>query len=237
MHGKLPPDADLRAWSHSHASFLYNRFNVLAGPQRTPYEIAYGGKQFQQKLCVFGEVVFGKVPRTYKAESPWILGMWVGISEHNGSDCILSEHGFVEVTSVRRAAKEFQVSTAELLDKYHGLPWEKNVVEKKRRKRAAVLPVVAPLALEVPDAGNGGASAEPAGAPESRHAAPGAVDEAASDPPSSEELVPDVSMPPVAARPLTPEKRKLDDTMFAAAEAAERRQPRGRSGPCPSRVF
>ena len=224
MHGKLPPDADLRAWSHSHASFLYNRFNVLAGPQRTPYEIAYGGKQFQQKLCVFGEVVFGKVPRTYKAESPWILGMWVGIFEHNGSDCILSEHGFVEVTSVRRAAKEFQVSTAELLDKYHGLPWEKNVVEKKRRKRAAVLPVVAPLALEVPDAGNGGASAEPAGAPESRHAAPGTVDEAASDPPSSEELVPDVSMPPVPARPLTPEKRKLDDTMFAAAEAAEANQ-------------
>ena len=224
MHGKLPPDADLRAWSHSHASFLYNRFNVLAGPQRTPYEIAYGGKQFQQKLCVFGEVVFGKVPRTHKAESPWILGMWVGISEHNSSDCILSEHGFVEVTSVRRAAKEFQVSTAELLDKYHGLPWEKNVVEKKRRKRAAVLPVVAPLALEVPDAGNGGAGAEPAGAPESRHAAPGTVDEAASDPPSSEELVPDVSMPPVPARPLTPEKRKLDDTMFAETEAAEANQ-------------
>ena len=129
MRGKLPPDADLRAWSHLHASFLYNRFNVLAGPQRTPYETAYGGKQFQQKLCVFGEVVFGKVPGTYKAESPWILGMWVGVSEHNGSDCILSEHGFVEVTSVRRAAKEFQVSTAELLDKCHGLPWEKNVVE------------------------------------------------------------------------------------------------------------
>ncbi|CAE7822688.1 GIP [Symbiodinium sp. CCMP2592] len=84
--GPLPVDADLRAWSHSHASFL-------AGFQKTPFEVAYGGKAFHGS---------------------------VGISEHNGCDYLMTEHGFVEATSVRRAAPDLQLSADKLIEKYQG---------------------------------------------------------------------------------------------------------------------
>ncbi|CAE7417809.1 GIP, partial [Symbiodinium sp. CCMP2456] len=217
-HGKLPAEADLRAWSHSHASFLYNRFNVVAGLQRTPYEMAHGGKPVTAKLCCFGEVVFGKVPRSFKGEPVMIDGMWVGISEHNGTDWMLTEHGAVQATSVRRASKELQLPTKELLEKYHGLPWEKTTVEKKRRKRAPVVPLAAPLAdvASAPDAPvpvlDGAVAADQQG---NMDTAGG--DEAGSDSDSScsDELLADAGGSPAS-------KRKADEVGLDDGERQER---------------
>ena len=209
-HGRLPPDADLRAWAHSHASFVYNRFHVVTGINRTPFELAFSGKAFDKKICVFGEVVFGKTQRSFKGEGAWVPGMWVGMSEHNGMDYLMSEYGFLEVTSVRRAAPEFQLPCDELLKKYRGLPWEKGTVEKKQKKRAPPIPVLAPMAsvlepmaavLPGDDVGNARGEDGPRAL----------VDEAASDPTSSEELMRD---PPVR-------KRKVGDALDELPENEE----------------
>ncbi|CAE7447090.1 GIP, partial [Symbiodinium sp. CCMP2456] len=217
-HGKLPAEADLRAWSHSHASFLYNRFNVVAGLQRTPYEMAHGGKPVTAKLCCFGEVVFGKVPRSFKGEPVMIDGMWVGISEHNGTDWVLTEHGAVQATSVRRASKELQLPTKELLEKYHGLPWEKTTVEKKRRKRAPVVPLAAPLAdvASAPDAPvpvlDGAVAADQQG---NMDTAGGDEAGSDSDSSSSDELLADAGGSPAS-------KRKADEVGLDDGERQER---------------
>ena len=180
-----------------------NRFHVVTGINRTPFELAFGGKAFDKKICVFGEVVFGKTQRSFKGQGAWVPGMWVGMSEHNGMDELMSEYGFLEVNCVRRAAPEFQLPCDELLKRYRGLPWEKGMVEKKQKKRAPPIPVLAPMASVLPGDDVGNARGE--------DGAGALVDEAASDPTSSEELMRD---PPVR-------KRKVGDALDELPENEE----------------
>ena len=53
--GKLAPDTPMKLWSQVHAAFVHNRFHVLPALQQTPFELAFGGKRFDQELCAFGE--------------------------------------------------------------------------------------------------------------------------------------------------------------------------------------
>ncbi|CAE7202129.1 unnamed protein product, partial [Symbiodinium necroappetens] len=201
--GKLSVGSHLRVWVQGHAAFIYNRFHVLPGLNKTPFELAYGGKLFEQKLCEFGEIVYGRVLRKYKGEAQWIKGVWCGINPHNGSHRLMSTFGHIECNAVRRGTAEVQMTAAEIEKEMFGLPWEHGIVEKRRqaKRRQAPTAIGAPVLTEpagliapptpaTPGRASQGVPATPALslAPptpaEPRHGA-GAGDEAGSDPPTS----------------------------------------------------
>ncbi|CAE7384883.1 unnamed protein product, partial [Symbiodinium microadriaticum] len=202
--GKLSVGSHLRVWVQGHAAFIYNRFHVLPGLNKTPFELAYGGKLFEQKLCEFGEVVYGRVLRKYKGEVQWIKGVWCGINPHNGAHRLMSTFGHIECNAVRRGTAEVQMTVAEIEKEMFGLPWEHGVVEKRRqaKRRQAPTAIGAPVLTEpagliapptpaTPGRASQGVPATPALslAPptpaEPLRAGAGAGDEAGSDPPTS----------------------------------------------------
>ena len=202
--GKLSVGSHLRVWVQGHAAFIYNRFHVLPGLNKTPFELAYGGKLFEQKLCEFGEVVYGRVLRKYKGEAQWIKGVWCGINPHNGAHRLMSTFGHIECNAVRRGTAEVQMTAAEIEKEMFGLPWEHGVVEKRRqaKRRQAPTAIGAPVLTEpagliapptpaTPGRASQGVPATPALslAPptpaEPLRAGAGAGDEAGSDPPTS----------------------------------------------------
>ena len=205
--GKLSVGSHLRVWVQGHAAFIYNRFHLLPGINKTPFELAYGGKVFDQKLCEFGEVVYGRVVRKYKGEAQWLKGIWCGINPHNGAHRLMSTFGHLECNAVRRGNADIQMTSEAIEAEMFGLPWEHGVVEKRRQAKrrqppqAVGLPVLsepsallAPPTPATPGAASGGMPATPAlsfGAPATPAAGArprdqdGPGDEAGSDPSSS----------------------------------------------------
>ena len=155
--GKLSVGSHLRVWVQGHAAFIYNRFHLLPGINKTPFELAYGGKVFDQKLCEFGEVVYGRVVRKYKGEAQWLKGIWCGINPHNGAHRLMSTFGHLECNAVRRGNADIQMTSEAIEAEMFGLPWEHGVVEKRRQAKrrqppqAVGLPVLSePSALLAP---------------------------------------------------------------------------------------
>ena len=95
-------------WHRTHrAAFVRNRFHVIPGLQQTPFELAFGGKRFDQKLCEFGDTVYGQVFRTNKAEPRWVKGIWVGINSHSGANHLMTS----ESSELRPATPPFSPTT------------------------------------------------------------------------------------------------------------------------------
>ena len=145
--GKLSVGSHLRVWVQGHAAFIYNRFHLLPGINKTPFEIAHGGKHYDQRLCEFGETVFGRVVRKYKGEAQWIKGVWCGINSHNGAHRIMSAVGHLECNAVRRGASHLQMKAEEVDGEMFGLPWEHGVVEKKRQAKRRPHPTAVPAVI------------------------------------------------------------------------------------------
>ncbi|CAE7840199.1 unnamed protein product [Symbiodinium sp. CCMP2592] len=134
--GKLAPDTPLKLWSQVHAAFVHNRFHVIPGLQQTPYEIAFGGKRFDQKLCEFGDTVYGQVFRTNKAEPRWVKAIWVGMNPRSGANNLMTVYGHIQSASVRRAAADQQLTADQIKEGgYIGCPWNKDFVEKPARRK------------------------------------------------------------------------------------------------------
>ncbi|CAE7436535.1 unnamed protein product [Symbiodinium sp. CCMP2592] len=134
--GKLAPDTPLKMWSQVHAAFVRNRFHVIPGLQQTPFEIAFGGKRFDQKLCEFGDTVYGQVFRTNKAEPRWVKAIWVGMNPHSGANNLMTVYGHIQSASVRRAAPDQQLTADQIKEGgYIGWPWNKDFVEKPARRK------------------------------------------------------------------------------------------------------
>ena len=203
--GKLSVGSHLRVWVQGHAAFIYNRFHLLPGINKICFELAYGGKVFDQKLCEFGEfgeVVYGRVVCKYKGEAQWLKGIWCGINPRNGAHRLMSTFGHLECNAVRRGNADIQMTAEALEAEMFGLPWEHGVVEKRRQAKrrqqpqAVGLPILsepsallAPPTPATPGAASGGMPATPAlsfGAPATpAREQEGPGDEAGSDPPTS----------------------------------------------------
>ena len=250
--GKLSVGSHLRVWVQGHAAFIYNRYHLLPGVNRTPFELAYGGKVYNQKLCEFGEVVYGRVIRKYKGEAQWLKGIWCGVNPHNGAHRLMSAFGHLECNAVRRGTAEIQMTAAEIEAEMFGLPWEHGIVEKRRQARRRAPPIavgvpvlsepgalLAPPTPATPGAASAGvpatlgAPATPAGQaghskggpPRTQYSA-GPGDEAGSDPPTGTSSSEDELLAVADASP-TGLKRKADDSTAAtqAAATAARREP------------
>ncbi|CAE7264821.1 unnamed protein product, partial [Symbiodinium sp. CCMP2456] len=246
--GKLSVGSHLRVWVQGHAAFIYNRFHLLPGLNKTPFELAYGGKVFDQKLCEFGEVVYGRVIRKYKGEAQWLKGVWCGINPHNGAHRLMSTFGHLECNAVRRGTAEIQMTAAEIESAMFGLPWEHGVVEKRRQARRRAQPqavgvpvlsdpssLLAPPTPATPRAASTGIPATPAlslgapatpagqGAQASAGYQEGPGDEAASDPTSSSSSEDEL----LAAADASPTgmKRKAEDSTAPATAARPKSEP------------
>ncbi|CAE7796060.1 unnamed protein product [Symbiodinium sp. CCMP2592] len=117
-----------------HAAFVHNRFHVIPGLQQTPFEIAFGGKRFDQKLCEFGDTVYGQVFRTNKAEPRWVKAIWVGMNPHSGANNLMTVYGHIQSASVRRAAPDQQLTADQI--KEGGYIGEQPASPPKRKAEA-----------------------------------------------------------------------------------------------------
>ena len=108
-------------WSFKYASFLLNRFRVLEGINKTPYEITTG-HVYRGKLVIFGETVLYKRMIQYKGSTSFEKGIWVGKNPWNDNHILIAEDGAHEARTIRRLAAEESFNGPHMVVA-KGLPW------------------------------------------------------------------------------------------------------------------
>ena len=180
------------AWLNRHAAFLHNRFATGARGS-PPFEVMFG-RRYRGKLLPFGEKCIFFKGTKHKADVQWERGIWLGISERNGSHILGTPSGVSESRS-RRRLPESEQWDAEMVLAMKGLPWSYMGTSRRKRPlysslgtRVPLLPDTATLEEIAKAAGKAAAETITAGTPVPVAPTPkpaGAESEAGSDPPTS----------------------------------------------------
>ena len=179
----LEGDHHIFGWLLRHAAFLHNRY--FTGYRGIPAYEAMFGRRFKANLLPFGELCIYHAPSKYKGDLQWQRGLFVGLSEKNGANIVLTPDGAREARSVRRLPEEQQWD-AKALVTYRGLPWDYGGTKKRKRPlytsaRVPLLPDNATLEELAKAAGTAAAEAIAASTPKPNNN----NDEAGSDSPTS----------------------------------------------------
>ena len=169
-------DHPMFAWSFVHAGWTRNRFAAVGG--LTAYERATNAR-YTGRLVPFGEPVFGQISVKKKGNAKWVRCIFLSKTTTNDMYVVSTRAGVRLCRSVRRTTSSWMLDKP-LYQGLAGFPWDYSagavgtrLVPPARTRRPRLAPTLAP----------------------------GASDEAASDPPTP---VPgDVLSSPVAAAPET----------------------------------
>ena len=158
----------LFVWAFRHAAFLLTRYSVHADGC-TSFELVHGRK-YTGKIAAFGSVIFAqRIPKPKAKGTFWEKALFLGKSSLGNLNIIGNEKGVMYARTMRRAAQGYQ---ADVVKTMKGVPWNPLAgVENLRLKR--------PQRLRMPELPSIFESALPEG--------PG--DEAASDPPTSQDSI------------------------------------------------
>ena len=141
----LEPSHNSMPWLVRHAAWLIARYHVRNSDKMTPFKMV-NGDDYNKPICVFGEVVMGKIPMaSNKLNRKWFKGIWLGKLERDDSNVIGTEAGAIAVRSVRRLPPANQID-AEIMSKIKGLPWRpKDGHRQVTREKSEVVIMPAPV--------------------------------------------------------------------------------------------
>ena len=148
-----------------HASWIYNRFHVHASMRISPYQ-ALHGRPYRGKITLFGQTVFGLDPLIKKYRPAWRKGIWLG---KDSADHDIVATGDSEITRSKAIRVTHLSWDAQDIVNLKINPWETTGYTHSRVKVAALPPIEPVMPQESPDEQ--------------------AEDEAASDPPSPQEIL------------------------------------------------
>ncbi|CAE7512900.1 unnamed protein product [Symbiodinium natans] len=206
----------LFSWAFTHSAWILNRFRVLGG--LTAYERTHHSR-YCGKLVPFGEPVYAQVIPRRKGNPKWILSIFLSKSVSNDMYIVASKTGVRLCRSVRRTGLEWSKDKS-LFEGLKGLPWDfsSGVVgtrfvplPKYRKPQTPATPTVPAVPVIENSA---------------------ALDEAASDPPSTPARTPLYTPDLSEGNAVTPMSPIVHDPL----QAAPRTPPLARSVAPPASV-
>ena len=157
------------AWALLHSAWTHNRFKVNGG--MTAFETC-SGRTYNGRLAMFGERVYAFLKPEQKAKPCWQKGLWLGKTAQGDCHIVSTAAGILVTRSIRRMPKPFEL---ELVGECVVAPWDCGYASLGHRMLYAKR-LTQPVPTAIQDFV--GATVQP-GSP---------ADEAASDPPSPNEV-------------------------------------------------